>query len=293
MQTTQALFKTGAKPATKVGTKKVGTVKKAAPLRKAGTRTSKSSGERPHAAGHGAPRARRRDARRADAQPADAPGLARCARHAPGARAHRAPPYPGGGRSQLPARSWRAPPSASSPLAPSLLSPTITPPDLARAPAPLPIARAGDSLWLPNTTRPSWLDGSLPGDRGFDPLGLAKPVEYLQADIDQLDQNKAVNKPGSILGSFKPAVDQVSTDRLQPYSEVFGLQRFRETELIHGRWAMLAALGVIVAEASTGVAWQDAGKVELDGTSYLGLPLPFSVSQLSYIEAILVRGVGG
>ena len=146
---------------------------------------------------------------------------------------------------------------------------------------------------LPNTTRPSWLDGSLPGDRGFDPLGLAKPVEYLQADIDQLDQNKAVNKPGSILGSFKPAVDQVSTDRLQPYSEVFGLQRFRETELIHGRWAMLAALGVIVAEASTGVAWQDAGKVELDGTSYLGLPLPFSVSQLSYIEAILVRGVGG
>ena len=29
----------------------------------------------------------------------------------------------------------------------------------------------GDALWLPNTTRPEWLDGSLPGDRGFDPLG--------------------------------------------------------------------------------------------------------------------------
>ncbi len=42
-------------------------------------------------------------------------------------------------------------------------------------------ARAGDALWLPNTTRPDWLDGSLPGDRGFDPLGLAKPSEYLQA----------------------------------------------------------------------------------------------------------------
>ena len=40
--------------------------------------------------------------------------------------------------------------------------------------------RAGESLWIPNATRPSWLDGSLPGDRGFDPLGLAKPTEYLQ-----------------------------------------------------------------------------------------------------------------
>merc|ERR1712124_18332 len=40
----------------------------------------------------------------------------------------------------------------------------------------------GDALWLPNTTRPDWLDGSLPGDRGFYPLGLSKPVEYLQFD---------------------------------------------------------------------------------------------------------------
>lgn len=39
---------------------------------------------------------------------------------------------------------------------------------------------AADALWLPNTERPEWLDGSMPGDRGFDPLGLAKPTEYLQ-----------------------------------------------------------------------------------------------------------------
>jgi hypothetical protein len=43
-----------------------------------------------------------------------------------------------------------------------------------------PAAPAADPLWLPNTERPAWLDGSLPGDRGFDPLGLSKPVEYLQ-----------------------------------------------------------------------------------------------------------------
>ena len=73
--------------------------------------------------------------------------------------------------------------------------------------------------------------------------------------IDQLDQNKAVNKPGQVVGKYNPVVDVVSEDRLSPYSEVFGLQRFRECELIHGRWAMLACLGAIVAEATTGVSW--------------------------------------
>merc|ERR1711907_828841 len=148
----------------------------------------------------------------------------------------------------------------------------------------------GDALWLPNTTRPTWLDGSLPGDRGFDPLGLSKPVEYLQFDLDQLDQNQAVNKAGGVVGSFKPTVDEVTTQSLQPYSEVFGLQRFRECELIHGRWAMLATLGVFVAESATGVSWVDAGKVELDGARYLDFELPFSLSQLCWIEAITVGG---
>merc|ERR1712224_622526 len=148
----------------------------------------------------------------------------------------------------------------------------------------------GDALWLPNTTRPAWLDGSLPGDRGFDPLGLAKPVEYLQFDFDQLDQNQAQNKAGGVIGSFKPTIDKVSTQTLQPYSEVFGLQRFRECELIHGRWAMVATLGIIVAESATGVSWVDAGKVELDGARYLSFDLPFSISQLCWIEALAVGG---
>jgi len=34
----------------------------------------------------------------------------------------------------------------------------------------------------------------------------------------------------------------------------------------------------------------DAGKVELDGAQYLGFTLPFSISQLVWIEALLVRG---
>lgn len=147
-----------------------------------------------------------------------------------------------------------------------------------------------DLLWLPNTTRPEWLDGSLPGDRGFDPLGLSRPAEFAQIGVDENDINAAKNFKGNVETFGTAAADEVSATRLAPYSEVFGLQRFRECELIHGRWAMLATLGCLVAESSTGVSWIDAGKVELDGASYLGLPLPFSISQLCWIEALLVGG---
>ena len=48
------------------------------------------------------------------------------------------------------------------------------------------MALPGDPL--PNTEPPEWLDGSLPGDRGFDPLGLSKPSEFIQMTVDELDQ---------------------------------------------------------------------------------------------------------
>lgn len=146
------------------------------------------------------------------------------------------------------------------------------------------------ALWLPNTTRPEWLDGTLPGDRGFDPLGLARPGEFVQIGVDSNDQNLAKNEKGSVESVFQADRDKLSATRLAPYSEVFGLARFRECELIHGRWAMLACLGAIVAEATTGVSWVDAGKVELDGASYAGLSLPFTITQLIWIEVILVGG---
>lgn len=115
-------------------------------------------------------------------------------------------------------------------------------------------------LWFPGAKAPEYLDGSMVGDYGFDPLGLGKPAEYLQFELDSLDQNLAKNMAGELIGTRFENSDVKSTP-FQPYTEVFGLQRFRECELIHGRWAMLATLGALTVEWLTGVTWQDAGKV--------------------------------
>ena len=116
-------------------------------------------------------------------------------------------------------------------------------------------------LWYPGVKAPEWLDGSLVGDYGFDPLSLSKPAEYLQFDFDSLNQNLAKNEYGQVIGTRIDSTTEIKATPFQPYGEVFGIQRFRECELIHGRWAMLAILGALSVEAFTGVTWQDAGKV--------------------------------
>uniref|UniRef100_A0A0C9RWV6 Chlorophyll a-b binding protein, chloroplastic n=1 Tax=Wollemia nobilis TaxID=56998 RepID=A0A0C9RWV6_9CONI len=160
-----------------------------------------------------------------------------------------------------------------------------------KSPPPKPKGGSGSDrpLWFPGAKAPAWLDGSLVGDYGFDPLGLGKPAEYLQYDLDSLDQNLAKNDPGDVIGTVSYDGSEVNPTPFKPYSEAFGLQRFRECELIHGRWAMLATLGALASETFTGVSWQDAGKVELvEGSSYLGQPLPFDMTALIWIEALLV-----
>ena len=81
-------------------------------------------------------------------------------------------------------------------------SPPPPPPRLSRR-RPL---FAGDALWLPNTTRPAWLDGSMAGDRGFDPLGLSKPTEYLQVDVSHAaSQPPAESAPASSIAAATAA----------------------------------------------------------------------------------------
>ena len=104
----------------------------------------------------------------------------------------------------------------------------------------------------------------------------------------QQQHKKNQIQPNPIQSGGEGRVDAATS--LQPYDDVFSLARFRENELIHGRWAMLAALGVLVAEGTTGVSWADATKVELESASYLGLPLPFSTTALAYINPVLIGG---
>lgn len=139
---------------------------------------------------------------------------------------------------------------------------------------------SGRLVWLPGAEPPEWLDGTMVGDRGFDPFGFGKPAEYLQFDLDSLDQNLAKNEAGDVIG-IRFESPEVNPTPFQPYTEVFGLQRFRECELIHGRWAMLGTLGAVAVEALTGVAWQDAGKVNGN--------INYTLNNISFILIIYMK----
>jgi len=93
---------------------------------------------------------------------------------------------------------------------------------------------AARPLWLPGSVAPEYLDGSLPGDYGFDPLGLGADKEWLAW--------------------------------------------FQQAELMHCRWAMIGAAGILLPDlASTAGAgdfplWFEAGE-KLNGTIASGLTL--------------------
>jgi len=63
------------------------------------------------------------------------------------------------------------------------------------------------------------------------------------------------------------------------------LQRFREAELMNGRWAMLGAAGALSVEVLGQGNWYDAPLWAINGGSptYLGVTLPFDLSTLLII----------
>merc|ERR1711959_507604 len=85
------------------------------------------------------------------------------------------------------------------------------------------LAQKREAAWLPGSLSPSHLDGSLPGDFGFDPLGLGKEPKTLYW--------------------------------------------YRQAELQHSRWAMLAVLGILVQSiVKPDVGFMDAGKISSENT---------------------------
>lgn len=120
---------------------------------------------------------------------------------------------------------------------------------------------AGRPLVLPTSDSLKYLDGTLPGDFGFDPLGL-----------------------------FDPATGSAG----------FLSQRWLHTaEVIHGRWAMLGAAGCLAPEylahekvipKSTGVLWFKTGFLPPAGAEYdFGVPL----AVLFAVQMVLMGTVEG
>merc|ERR1711937_745282 len=116
--------------------------------------------------------------------------------------------------------------------------------------------RSKTGLWFASERSLSYLDGSLPGDYGFDPLGVYDP------------QGKGF---------------AVSPSWLQ-YAEV-----------IHARWAMLGAAGCLAPEilgklgvipAATGVVWFKAGVIPPAGSFDQYWSDPYTIF---FIEVILMQ----
>eukprot|EP01025_Chloroclados_australasicus_P002560 TRINITY_DN1058_c0_g1_i10.p1 TRINITY_DN1058_c0_g1~~TRINITY_DN1058_c0_g1_i10.p1 ORF type:complete len:268 (+),score=42.23 TRINITY_DN1058_c0_g1_i10:102-806(+) len=57
------------------------------------------------------------------------------------------------------------------------------------------MAKAGN--WLPGADSPSWLDGSLPGDYGFDPLGLGE----VESNLMRMREAEIINGRWAMLGA--------------------------------------------------------------------------------------------
>lgn len=115
-----------------------------------------------------------------------------------------------------------------------------------------PAAAPRPAGWFPGSTAPSYLDGSLPGDVGFDPLSLV-----------------ALAPTGTAVGTET----FVSVDRknqlvaMSDYERRRKLRWMREAEVKHARLAMLAAAGWPLSELFQGATHSLFGTTALDATA--------------------------
>mmetsp|Transcript_47745 Transcript_47745/g.91288 ORF Transcript_47745/g.91288 Transcript_47745/m.91288 type:complete len:265 (-) Transcript_47745:314-1108(-) len=123
-------------------------------------------------------------------------------------------------------------------------------PAAARASTVQVVAR--DAPWLPGSQAPAYLDGKLPGDFGFDPLGFGENPD--------------------------------------------NLAQFREAELIHGRWCMLAVAGMLSVELLGFGNWVDAPLSMVNGgdATWFGLNLgPATFNNTAAVEIAMMAFAEG
>mmetsp|Transcript_41580 Transcript_41580/g.50433 ORF Transcript_41580/g.50433 Transcript_41580/m.50433 type:complete len:265 (+) Transcript_41580:64-858(+) len=98
--------------------------------------------------------------------------------------------------------------------------------------------------WYPGAVSPDYLDGSMAGDYGFDPLRLG------------------------------------ANEKSLPW--------YREAELMNGRWAMMATLGIVATEQLGLPKWYEAGALDygFDTTSLIGV----EVVVMGFLEALRIDG---
>lgn len=108
---------------------------------------------------------------------------------------------------------------------------------------------ARDAPWLPGTSAPAYLDGSMPGDFGFDPLGFGANPEHLA--------------------------------------------KFREAELMHARWCMLAVTGQLGVEVLGLGNWIEAPLAMANGqdSMYLGNNLGPALVPTTLAAELLLVGI--
>lgn len=102
---------------------------------------------------------------------------------------------------------------------------------------------------------PAYLTGELPGDYGYDPLGLGQDVAQVQ--------------------------------------------KYRVNEILHARWAMLAAAGILIPEGLQangadikGGVWFETGAVMLNDTlNYFAVP--WGIVQVGLATAVMTRDLIG